>query len=64
MLAKTGREFVLFCFVFGGPHLFKMADNGSPYFQRSRIDSLLIIIVGFMLIFSLPSTCEVGEETS
>jgi hypothetical protein len=60
---NVGQEWEGNLFVFwGSPPLFKMADNGSPYFQISRIDSLLIIIVVFMFIFS-PQDVKL-EETS
>lgn len=49
MLAKNGKEFVLF---FGGPHLFKDGRQWEPIFSESRIYSLLIIIV-VLCLFSL-----------
>lgn len=50
MLAKNGKEFVLF---FGGPHLFKDGRQWEPIFSDSRIYSLLIIIVVLCLFSPL-----------
>lgn len=61
---NVGQDWKGICFVFlGGPHLFKMADNGSPYFQSLEVIFSLNNYCGFMFIFS-PQDVVKLEETS